>query len=247
MEFSAVADRHFPRWAWTPTDVRTFRQSQPIVGASHWPALSRRLGLSGSMMRSSDIKFAESCSGCPNDERSRPVQQVLDTTPLAHEDLELRPNRLCLVSREHDHPCPVLDDRLTFCDPTADQSIPGDYQVSGICHKRNPVLVGDIGARDQTRRAFPSVNDRTAVPWVRAVSPQARDQSAQAEDVSIEVEADDRWLHAARVVLRRDNSYERAQPTSSISRPNCAATSSSSSPPSMCSKIAEVLIPLIAG
>ncbi|MCY3952315.1 MAG: hypothetical protein OXG69_07180 [bacterium] len=40
------------------------------------------------------------------------------------------------------------------------------------------------------------------------------DELSETENVGIEAEADYRRLHAARVALRRDNSYERAQPTS---------------------------------
>ena len=82
-----------------------------------------------------------------------------------------------------------------------DVAVPGDGDPPGSGHHRDPVEVPCVRRRDGAHRTDALVDQPARIARIGDIGADGRDQLAQPEDVSVEVEPDRCGLHAARAEI----------------------------------------------
>jgi len=123
--------------------------------------------------------------GAP-DEGPGLICERLDASPLAHDDLELKPSAARIASGQRDHLGAVRFDRSDLGAVVLYPAVARDDHPSLLGDDRDPDVIWRRRLVDLTRRAEPLVDQGARIAWVRCVRPECGDDLGQAKNVRVE-------------------------------------------------------------
>jgi hypothetical protein len=110
-----------------------------------------RAGLGGRGEFSTEHDPAHAGPSCSPDKWTRRLSEVLDSSPLAHDYLELLPGAARVLAGQRNHLGPVFPHSRDLRAVVLDPAVPGDYEPALPCYVGNPYAVR--GSRSEMRHA----------------------------------------------------------------------------------------------